>query len=158
MVKASALGLGLYGLWLLMSGYWDDPLLLGFGVLSALVCVALALKMQIVDDEGVPLALLARLGSYLPWLAWQVVLSNLTVARAVLAGRAGISPSLGWVRPSQRTDLGRVIYANSITLTPGTFSLDLGERGILVHALQAGGLEDLEAGAMDRRVTAVEGS
>ncbi|GEO82813.1 Na+/H+ antiporter subunit E [Pararhodospirillum oryzae] len=157
MTKAIALGTGLYALWLLLSGYWDDPLLVGLGALSAIAVAALAARLHLIDDEGVPLGRLPRILAYLPWLAWQVVLANLAVARAILAGPRAISPTLAVVPCSQKTDFGRMLYANSITLTPGTISVDVGPDAILVHALEAGGIDDLEAGAMDRRVRAVEG-
>jgi multicomponent Na+:H+ antiporter subunit E len=60
------------------------------------------------------------------------------------------------VRASQRTDLGLAIYANSITLTPGTISLDVREGTILVHALTRSSGEGLQSGEMDRRVSWLE--
>jgi len=62
------------------------------------------------------------------------------------------------VKASQKTHLGMVAYANSITLTPGTVSVDLREDGeITVHALTLEAAEDLQAGVMDRRVVRLEG-
>ena len=60
-------------------------------------------------------------------------------------------------RASQTSDLGKVIYANSITLTPGTISVDVAGGYITVHALSREGADSLEAGEMDRRVTKVVG-
>ena len=61
------------------------------------------------------------------------------------------------VKTSQTSDLGKVIYANSITLTPGTISVEVANDEILVHALSKGGAEDLLTGKMDRRVTRMVG-
>ena len=58
---------------------------------------------------------------------------------------------------SQKSDLGLVIYANSITLTPGTVSVDVEPGEILVHALSRDAARELEIGEMDRRVSKVEG-
>jgi len=49
-----------------------------------------------------------------------------------------------------------VIYANSITLTPGTVTLDLEEGHVTVHALTREGAQALASGEMDGRVTALE--
>ena len=67
-----------------------------------------------------------------------------------------ISPRIIRVRASQQTELAQVIYANSITLTPGTVSVDLRDGEVLVHALHAEAAEGVESGEMDRRCTALE--
>lgn len=157
MVFVGALAASLAVLWLLLSGYWTDPLLLGLGVLSVALCVFIAWRMRIVDAEGVPVFLVPRSLSYLPWLVWQIAQSNLRVARLILSRDLPISPTLAVLRTSQKTDLGQVIYANSITLTPGTISVDVEGDNILVHALERGGIDDLMTGEMDRRVTTFEG-
>ncbi|CAN0550260.1 unnamed protein product, partial [Laminaria digitata] len=94
---------------------------------------------------------------YWPWLVWEIVKANIDVTKRVL-GMAPISPTVVRIKATQKTDLGIVIFANSITLTPGTISLDVDEDGyILVHALSRDGTEGLEGGEMDRRVTDLEG-
>ena len=69
-----------------------------------------------------------------------------------------MSPRLIVVECTQRSDLGRVVFANSITLTPGTLTLDVRDGRVLVHALTAETAEGLQTGEMDRKVTALEGS
>jgi multicomponent Na+:H+ antiporter subunit E len=54
--------------------------------------------------------------------------------------------------------VGVATYANSITLTPGTISVDVREGEILVHALTKEGAAGLLSGEMDRRVTRFEGA
>ncbi len=61
------------------------------------------------------------------------------------------------LRPTQKTALGIAIHANSITLTPGTLTLDADDE-LAVHALTRRVADDLESGEMDRRVSRVEGS
>ncbi len=156
MKHAISLFVVLYGLWLLLSGHWHDPFLLGLGVVSAALTVFVAWRMEGLDHEGVPVSVVARALAYWPWLLWQIVLANFQVARRILdPGR--IDPRMAWVPASQATDRGRVIYANSITLTPGTVSVQVAGDRILVHALEAGSIDDLRAGEMDRRVAWVEG-
>jgi multicomponent Na+:H+ antiporter subunit E len=93
---------------------------------------------------------------YLPWLVWQILKSNIDVARIILSRDLPISPRLVRVTSSQKTPTGKVIHANSITLTPGTLSLDVRDGQILVHALTAESAEAVAAGEIDRRVTRIE--
>jgi multicomponent Na+:H+ antiporter subunit E len=152
--KASLAGV-LFGLWLLLSGHFE-PLLLAFGAGSCLLVVAIAHRMDVVDREGHPIHIGHRGLLYWPWLLKEIAKSNLEVARLILHPKLPISPVLLQVSASQKTDLGQVIYANSITLTPGTVSVELEDGKILVHALTEAGATALEAGEMDRRVAAFE--
>jgi multicomponent Na+:H+ antiporter subunit E len=152
-----ALFLLLMAVWLLNSGHYT-ALITGFGVLSCLLVVWLARRMGIVDAEGLPIHLLPRLPRYLPWIAKEVVVSNLDTARRILSlGWPKVSPRLFDVPTSQRTDVGRVLYANSITLTPGTVSIRVHGNKITVHAIAESVADDLLEGEMDRRVTRFEG-
>lgn len=140
--------------WLLLSGHYE-PLMLAFGAVSCAFALALARRLGVVDRESVPLHLWRRLPAYWLWLAAEIVKANLDVARRVLHPKLPIDPRVFEVRASQRTDLGRAIYANSITLTPGTISIDVREGSVLVHALTAEGQAALETGEMDARVAAL---
>ena len=146
----------LYGLWLALSGHYT-PFLLAIGAVCAAFAVAVAVRMDVVDHEGHPIHLGYRVPLYWAWLTLQVLLSALRVCRIVLSPRLDIDPVLEEVPSSQRTDLGRVIHANSITLTPGTLSTAVEAHGIEVHALTRRGMDELKTGDMDRRVTALEG-
>ena len=151
-----ALFVALAGLWLLLSGMYA-PLLIGLGVLSSVLVAYLAVRMDVIDGQGFPIRIYVfGLLSYLGWLAREIVLSNLDVSRRILGRRHAISPTVIRVACSQRTRLGQVIYANSITLTPGTVSINVGENEIRVHALTREAAQTLRKGEMDRRVTQLE--
>lgn len=156
MVHAISLALVLFALWLLLSGHYV-PLLIGLGALSVLLVVTIALRMDVVDREGHPIHLSPKALLYWPWLAWEIVKANLDVARRILDPRLPISPIVIRLKASQKSDLGRVIYANSITLTPGTVSIDIDGEHIEVHALTREAAQALRTGDMDRRVTRFEG-
>ena len=141
----------LFGIWVLLSGHFN-PLLLGLGLTSTLFTLFLARRMGVVDEESYPFRLLVRLLRYHGFLAREVVLANLDVAKRVLLPSKSISPRFIDVEVPQRTDLGRVIYANSITVTPGTVSVHLDKDRVLVHALSEEGAEDLYTGRMARAV------
>ncbi len=155
-MHAISLGLILFATWLLMSGIME-PFILVLGVLSCAVVVFIAMRMDVVDHEAVPVHLTFAITLYWPWLLWEIVKANIDVTKRVLFRSAGISPTMARVKASQKTDLGKVIYANSITLTPGTISIDIDDDGyILVHALAREGIDGLVEGTMDRKVTAME--
>jgi multicomponent Na+:H+ antiporter subunit E len=155
--SAAALFVILLAVWLLLSGHYT-PMLIGIGVLCCAFVVWLGWRMRIVDPEGVPVQLLPRAFGYVPWLAKEVFLANVDVAKRTLTpGRPDISPELFDVATSQHSDLGRVLYANSITLTPGTVSIRVHGRRITVHAIAEEAADALREGEMDRRVTRFEG-
>ncbi len=146
----------LFGFWVLLSGFFS-PFLLAAGAISAIAVVLVTARMGAVDREGHPTYLLGRALAYWPWLLWQIAKSAWAVTRIILHPRLPISPTLIRVKTSQRSPVGQVTYANSITLTPGTISVELARDEILVHALTRAGAEELAAGEMDRRVTRFEG-
>ncbi len=150
--RAVVLVVVLGGLWLLLSGFFH-PLLLGLGVASVAFCAVGAWRLGILDDEGQPFQHLWRSLRYAPWLLLEIIKANVDVAKVTLTPSLPIHPVLFPTRTSQDSDLGQVIYANSITLTPGTTSIDLEPDSILVHALTEAGAEGVESGEMDRRVT-----
>ncbi len=141
-----------YVFWLVLSGHYT-PTLMIIGAISAFAVVALASRMAVVDREGHPIYLLHRgLLMYWPWLTWQIIVSGLSVTRVILARRMPISPTLVNVRASQDSAVGIVTYANSITLTPGTVSLDVEPGRIRVHALHPDIAEAVPGSGMDARV------
>ncbi len=148
----------LFGMWLVWSGHYT-PLLIGFGVVSSAGVVWLCHRMGIVDREGLPLDLTWRTLTYTPWLTIEVIKSNLDLVRRVLTPKMPISPQVFEMQSSQKTDLGRVTYANSITLTPSTVTLEATSEGhFVVHAVAREVADDLRSGEMDRRATRWEGS
>ena len=156
MVHPISLGIALYLLWIVLSGYFQ-PLLLMLGVVSTLIVLFIALRMEVVDRESHPVHLTLRLPLYWLWLLWEIVKSNVVVARLIWSPSLPISPTVFQVPTSQKSQLGQVVYANSITLTPGTVSMTLENNQVRVHALTEDIAKDLQTGAMDRRVTALEG-
>ena len=147
----------LSGTWLLLSGH-TNPLLLSLGLLSVAAVVACASRLEVLDDESVPVHLLPGLIRYVPWLIGQVIRSNLDVARRIVSPELPIHPSVVKVDATHHTEVGRVTYANSITLTPGTISLDVSAETIEVHALTEDAANDLMSGEMARRVQRAEGA
>jgi multicomponent Na+:H+ antiporter subunit E len=142
-------------LWLALSGHFD-PLLLSLGLLSAATVSFVSRRMGIIDAEGQPLELMPGLLRYAPWLAKEIVRACIDVAWRIVQPSLPIQPTIIRVPANQRTVTGRVSFANSITLTPGTISLDVLEKQIEVHALTAESAADLESGEMGKRVEHLE--
>ena len=156
MLHAAGVFLALSAFWLLLSGMFT-PFLLAAGAGCALAVLAFARRMDVIDREGHPIHLGWRaLFSYWPWLIKEIAKSSWDVSRRILDPRLPISPTLARFRPSQKSELGLVIHANSITLTPGTVAVEVEAGEFLVHALTREGAAGLAGSEMDRRVAALE--
>jgi multicomponent Na+:H+ antiporter subunit E len=125
-------------------------------LLACIASVAIAWRMDVVDHEGHPIHITPRIFGYWLWLGREIVKWNIDVALHVLSPRLRISPTLVRLKASQQTELCQAIYANSITLTPGTVTIDLKDGSLLVHALSEEAAIDLLQGEMDARVVRVE--
>ena len=140
--------------WLLWSGIYK-PLIIGFGVFSCALVLYVSSRMNYFDNETFAIHIGVRLLKYWTWLAKEVVKSSIDVARIVLHPGLPISPKVVDLKATAKHPVFHVIFANSITLTPGTLSLDVHKGIIKVHALTEAGADDLMSGEMDRRVAAL---
>lgn len=141
--------------WLLLSGHYT-PLLLGLGAVSVAIVVWISHRMDVIDHEGQPIHLTVSTPLYWLWLLGQIIKSSIDVARRILNPRLPISPRIIKIKAHEQSNLGQVIYANSITLTPGTVAVRVDDGEITVHALSERGEQGLASGEMDRRVQALE--
>ncbi len=140
--------------WVLWSGYLK-PLLLGLGALSCLVTVWIVRRMGYFDDENFAFHYDWRLLGFWAWLGREVVASSIEVARVVLRPRLVIEPRIVNIDGSGLGPVDLALLGNSITLTPGTLTLDVHEGRLLVHALTPDGAAALQHGEMQRRVAAL---
>lgn len=151
------MGLMLGLVWLALSGLFK-PLLVGLGMAATLLTLWLSSRMGIIDAEKHAVWSVFRFVAYWPWLSIEIVKSSIDVARRVLSPSMPISPTVFEVRATQKTLVGRVVLANSITLTPGTVTLDVDGDRLTVHALASESVEYAMNGEMDRRVSRAEGA
>lgn len=119
--------------WVLWSGIYK-PLLLWLGLFSCLLSAWLAQRMGFFD-HAMPLRALLRLPAYWWWLLREVIKSSLEVARLVLSPSLPISPTIVELTTTEASDVGKVILGNSITLSPGTVTIDVHDDRLLVHCL-----------------------
>jgi multicomponent Na+:H+ antiporter subunit E len=116
----------------------------------------IALRMDVVDLEATPLHLTHRAPFYWAWLCIEMLHSNLDTCKRILRPSRLVRPVVENIEADQTTDLGKVIYANSVTLTPGTLSMHLDNQQLQVHALDQSMIEALKNGSMASRVKRME--
>ncbi len=146
----------LSAIWLILSGRTDAIYLL-WGAISIAFVIWLSGRLNAIPlakDEpcGSTRIIIPRLIVYLFWLVWQIIKSGVYVAYVVLHPRMPIEPMIVRFTSKQPNVLARVILGNSITLTPGTLTLDIEDDLFTVHALTRDTEEDLVSGDMEARV------
>ena len=148
----------MFAFWMLLSGYLL-PILLILGVISSVLVAWWSHDLLIGRVNKMPdLSRGFRIIAYLPWLAWQIILSNIYVIYLVLNPKLVIEPTVVRFKNNLKTDLGIVILANSITLTPGTITIEGNHDEFVVHSIAKKTADDLLSGEMQARVKGIEGT
>ena len=156
MMRAIVQILGLFALWLIMSGIYKN-LIIGFGAISAVLCVWIIWRLDLVKDRAIWQTFRIIAGTkYLFWLVVEIGKADWAVAKVILSKVMPNQQRLIGVPANQRTDLGKVLYANSITMTPGTVTVETESDHLIVHSLtdEAADMAALED--MGNRVCALE--
>ncbi|MFQ3251396.1 Na+/H+ antiporter subunit E [Glaciecola sp.] len=138
------LGVILVVAWLLLSGMYE-PLMLTFGAISVLISLWLTKRMLRIDQEQYTFFVTASLLTFLAKLSYKIVLSNIDVTLRVL-GIKPVESTFITIKVPFEDDVAKVLYANAITLTPGSASIALSENTLLVHTISEQGAEDLAKG------------
>mgnify|MGYP006282900153 CR=1 FL=1 len=141
--------------WMLLSGH-TSVLLLTLGLASIVLVTWLVSRMDRNDNAPVRMLFSVKFVSYLGWLIWQVIITNIDVAKRIWNPSLPIKPASRKIKVKIKDPLIKTIYANSITLTPGTVTTEVGEDYFIVHALNSDGLDELEEGEMERRLSCLE--
>lgn len=150
--------IGLTVFWLLLSGFWDNGLLLALGAASVALVAYLSWQIEKRYNSMPVAGILMSLPKFLLWLIAEVFKANIDVLKRIwFPKQYPVQPMMKLLPMHQKSALGKTIYANAITLTPGTVSVDVTGEHVLVHAVSAEGIAGLEEGEMDRRVVALEG-
>jgi len=157
MIRTTIAALGLVALWLLMSGLYK-PLIMGFGALSVVLAIYIAHRMDKADDNNplrYSISVFATI-KYLGWLLVEIAKSNWAVTKIILSSGSTNNQNIFIAPVSCKSEIGQVVFANSITLTPGTITVETEEDHFIVHALSYSP-DDMDALAdMDNRVRAIE--
>lgn len=126
----------MFGFWVLLSGKLDG-LHVGLGLISSLL---VSLFSRDLVANGHPGALAAirfsgRAVSYLGWLTYQIIIANLDVARRAISPSMPICPGIIKFSSHLDSDVALTVLANSITLTPGTMTVDVVGKDLYIHCL-----------------------
>ena len=147
----------LYGsIWIAFSGHFD-PLLLSFGVLSVLIVLYTLRRMWIIDETPIKFQMnVFRLVTYCFWLIKEILKSNIAVTKTILSPTLKVSQNMFDVPLAPKSEAAQVIFANSITLTPGTITVETEKNSLLVHALNFSNNMEDEIADMGNRVSDCE--
>jgi len=137
--------------WLVLSGHFE-PLMLALGAVAVTVVCSMTWRAEVYFHRDLTLPFLLCLPRFLLWLGVQVLVSAVAVVRKVWSPRLRLRPVVASTPARDLPELSQVTYANAITLTPGTLSLDIGEKLIRVHSLEQADIDELRKGGMLRRV------
>lgn len=146
----------LLGFWLVLSGH-DDPLFLGMGVAAAafVTLVSRRLLDTLGPSRDAPPIHVGRLVVYVGWLLGRMVVSALEVAWIITHPRQMPRPGVVRFATELPTPLERTLLANSITLVPGTMTIDVDGDELTVHAFTPDAADDLASGEVQSRIAAI---
>lgn len=144
--------------WVIWSGLFD-AFHLSLGAISCLLVTLMSSDLLFKRKEFKATDLLEafRFLAYIPWLLYQIILSNIHVAKIVLRPDMPIDPEVVRYKTRLKKDISIVTFANSIILTPGTITADIIEGELYVHCLDKKVADDLMTGEMEDRVAHVFG-
>ena len=140
----------LAAVWLAWSGIYK-PLILALGILSCILCLVVAVRIGFFDRGVFSLQVITRLPRYWAWLMPEIIKSSFDVARLIVDPKLPISPTIVEFDALPPGPIGQAILGNSITLTPGTVTMDVHDGSLQVHCLTRQGAEDIQAGEFNRR-------
>lgn len=141
--------------WVVMSGMFD-PFHFSLGVFSCFLVAHFSHKLLFYGDPRSWGRGILGFVFYLPWLFWEILLANLQVAYIVLHPRMLdlIDPQLVRFKTILKRPISKITLAQSITLTPGTITVDIEEDEFLVYALTDSAAKSLPGSAMERKIAA----
>ncbi len=134
----------LFVLWLLLTGSLAASELFVGLIVSVSVAWLARRQLALLDDFKLTAAMPWYLLLYLLNFFYALIRANLDMARRVLSPELPINPAVVEVRTGLRSRLGRLVLANSITLTPGTLTVDVLEDRLRIHWVDSTPGTDLE--------------
>ena len=143
--------------WILLSGEFTF-ILITSGVVASLIVAYLSHDIFIGKaDLKTETGRVFKFIVYIPWLLWEIILANVEIAYLVLSPKPLVDPQIVRFKNDLKTDLGIVTLAHSITLTPGTVTVDANREEFVIHAIWQKSAEGIISGEMQRKVKKIEG-
>ena len=148
--------IGLFALWLIMSGIYKS-LIIGFGAASSVLCVWIIHRLGLVTGRGImrEMRVIASV-RYLFWLIVEIGKADWAVTKVILASVMPKQQRLIGVPAKQQSDLAKVLFANSITITPGTVTVETEGDQLIVHSLTNESADLKALDDMGNRICALE--
>jgi len=150
--------IALFLFWYLLSGK-NFILLISVGLICSVLIVFYQNKLKMIDDESMPISILPKAVLYWMWLYKEIIQSSLYVSKLILSKEMDITPQYFKIKSNQKTTMGFNIFANSITMTPGTISVitNNASKELDIHALTKDTKASLQSGIMDNRIKKLMG-
>jgi multicomponent Na+:H+ antiporter subunit E len=149
--------IAMFSFWILLSGEFTF-ILITSGIIASLIVAYLSHDIFIGKaDLKTETGRVFRFIKYVPWLLWEIILANFEIAYLVLSPKPLVDPQLVRFKPDLKTDLGIVTLAHSITLTPGTVTVEANEKEFVIHAIWQKSAEGIIGGEMQQKVKKIEG-
>lgn len=145
--------LGFLAIWLGLVGIKFNAIHIITAVLVPILVMSFADKLSLIP-QNLDFNFFKSI-KYFLWLTREIIMSSIAVSKIAWCQNIAIYPSIQPIVSVQATELGIVIYANSITLTPGTVTLSTEDNKLLIHALDIKFMEDLQDGNMDRKISEI---
>ena len=143
--------------WILLSGEFTF-ILITSGVVASLITAYLSHDIFIGKaDLKTETGRVFKFIVYIPWLLWEIILANVEIAYLVLSPKPLVDPQIVRFKNDLKTDLGIVTLAHSITLTPGTVTVEANREEFVIHAIWQKSAEGIIGGEMQRKVKKIEG-
>ena len=143
--------------WILLSGEFTF-ILITSGVVASLIVAYLSHDIFIGKaDLKTETGRVFKFIVYIPWLLWEIILANVEIAYLVLSPKPLVDPQIVRFKNDLKTDLGIVTLAHSITLTPGTVTVEANREEFVIHAIWQKSADGIIGGEMQQKVKKIEG-
>lgn len=147
----------LFVLWLLLSGIYDNGLIIGFGIFSSVLCAWIVKHLNLLENKGASFAVkTAEFAKYIFWLIVEIGKSDWAVTKVIVSKNVRLQQRLIRVPAEQTSDFSKVVFANSITITPGTVTVETETDHFIVHALTDEAADQEALANMSKRVSNTE--
>lgn len=140
----------------ILSGQFHNTYLMVCGAVVCVAITALAQHLELLDEEGIPYEFWLGILTYAPWFLREVITANISVAKLVWSPKLDVSPRMIRIEHELKTSFAVATYINSITLTPGTVTVDVDEDEMIIHALTKDAADDLLSGEMHDHIKRME--
>ena len=150
-VRLIIIFVSLFIMWLVYSGDLISTSLASYGVISCVLAFWISHRMGIMEGVNIPIYWRANSILYMAWLIKEIMISSIRVSLTIWQVKPKINPKLSWIKVQDGSDVTKALYANSITLTPGTVCVNVEKKRFLVHALKAESIDELKNGKMERQ-------